>query len=100
MSHGIWWRADWKNLNLKIAMESNEVNTILSILKKSNYVTVLSETVVLEQVGLETIDINDAECSLEGCIHFCANRYRKRATTEFLRLLSETKALRRNRLWL
>ena len=32
--------------------------------------------------------------------HRRANRYRKRATTEFLRLLSETKALRRNRLWL
>jgi LysR family cyn operon transcriptional activator len=89
-----------RNLNLKVAMEANEVNTILNILRRSNYVTVLSETVILEHSGLVTIDIDDAECSMEGCLHFCANRYRKRSTEEFIRLLSDTKALRRSRLWL
>lgn len=52
---------DVRNLNLKIAMESNEVNAILNILRKSNYVTVLSETVVLEQEGLVTVDIENAQ---------------------------------------
>lgn len=89
-----------RNLNLKVAMEANEVNTILNILRRSNYVTVLSETVILEHNGLVTIDIDDAECNMEGCLHFCANRYRKRSTEEFIRLLSDTKALRRSRLWL
>lgn len=89
-----------RNLNLKVAMEANEVNAILNILRRSNYVTVLSETVILEHSGLVTIDIDDAECNMEGCLHFCANRYRKRSTEEFIRLLSDTKALRRNRLWL
>lgn len=42
-------------------MESNEVNAILNILRKSNYVTVLSETVVLEQEGLVTVDIENAQ---------------------------------------
>ena len=89
-----------RNLNLKVAIEANEVNTILNLLRKSNYITVLSETVVLEHSGLVTVEIDDAECSMEGCLHFCANRYRKRSTEEFIRLLSETKALRRSRLWL
>ncbi len=89
-----------RNLNLKVAMEANEVNTILNILRRSNFVTVLSETVILEHNGLVTIDIDDAECNMEGCLHFCANRYRKRSTEEFIRLLSDTKALRRSRLWL
>lgn len=89
-----------RNLNLKVAMEANEVNAILNILRRSNYVTVLSETVILEHSGLVTLDIDDAECNMEGCLHFCANRYRKRSTEEFIRLLSDTKALRRNRLWL
>ena len=89
-----------RNLNLKVAMEANEVNAILNILRRSNYVTVLSETVILEHNGLVTIDIDDAECNMEGCLHFCANRYRKRSTEEFIRLLSDTKALRRSRLWL
>ena len=89
-----------RNLNLKVAMEANEVNTILNILRRSNYVTVLSETVILEHNNLVTIDIDDAECNMEGCLHFCANRYRKRSTEEFIRLLSDTKALRRSRLWL
>lgn len=86
-------------LNLKIAIEANEVNTILNLLRKSNYVTVLSETVILEHNGLVTLEISDAECNMEGCIHFCTNRYRKRSVEEFIRLLSETKALRRNRSW-
>lgn len=89
-----------RNLNLKVAMEANEVNTILNLLRRSNYVTVLSETVILEHNGLVTIEIDDAECNMEGCLHFCANRYRKRSTEEFIRLLSDTKALRRSRLWL
>ena len=89
-----------RNLNLKVAMEANEVNTILNLLRRSNYVTLLSETVILEHNGLVTIEIDDAECNMEGCLHFCANRYRKRSTEEFIRLLSDTKALRRSRLWL
>lgn len=89
-----------RNLKLKVAIEANEVNTILNLLRKSNYITVLSETVVLEHSGLVTVEIEDAECSMEGCLHFCANRYRKRSTEEFIRLLSETKALRRSRMWL
>jgi len=89
-----------RSLNLKVTMEANEVNTILNLLPRSNYVTVLSETVVLEHDNLVTIDISDAECNMEGCLHFCANRYRKRSTEEFIRLLSDTKALRRSRLWI
>ena len=84
-----------RNLNLKVAIEANEVNTILNLLHRSNYVTILSETVILEHTGLVSIDISDAECSMQGCLHFCANRYRKRSTEEFIRLLSETKALKR-----
>ena len=89
-----------RNLNLKVAIESNEVNSILNLLRKSNYATILSETVILEHDGLTTINIDDAECSMEGCIHFCINRYRKRSVEEFIRLLSETRALLRNQLWL
>lgn len=66
-----------RNLNLKVALEANEVNTILNILKRSNYVTVLSETVILEHTGLVQIYIDDAECRMEGCLHFCTTRYRK-----------------------
>lgn len=83
-----------RNLKLNVALEANEVNTILNLLNRSNYVTVLSETVILEHKGLVRIDIDDAECRMEGCLHFCTNRYRKRSTEEFIRLLSDTKALR------
>lgn len=104
-SHGLQARSTFdeiiegRNLNLKVAMESNEVNAILNIIRKSNLVTVLSETVILEHDGLVSIEIDDAECNMEGCLHFCANRYRKRSTEEFIRLLSDTKALKRSQLW-
>ncbi len=89
-----------RNLNLKVAIEANEVNTILNLLRKSNYVTVLSETVILEHEDFVSLEISDAECNMEGCLHFCTNRYRKRSTEEFIRLLSETNALRKRRIWI
>lgn len=90
-----------RNLKLRITMEANEVNTILNLLKKSNFVTVLSETTILETNGVTAIEIDDAECSMEGCLSICTNRYRKRSAEEFIRLLSETNALkRRANLWL
>ncbi len=89
-----------RNLNLKVAIEANEVNTILNLLRKSNYVTVLSETVILEHDDFVSLEINDAECNMEGCLHFCTNRYRKRSTEEFIRMLSETNALRKRSIWI
>ena len=44
-----------RNLKLKIAMEANEVNTILNLLKKSNFVTVLSETTILETSTMQNV---------------------------------------------
>ena len=75
-----------RHLDLNVSIEANEVNTILNLLHKSNYVTVLSETVILEHKGLVSLPIDDAECRMEGCLHFCANRYRKRSTEEFIRI--------------
>ncbi len=89
-----------RDLELKIAVEANEVNTILNLLRKSNYVTVLSETVILEHSDFVSIEIDDAECNMEGCLHFCTNRYKKRSVDEFIRLLGETNALRKRSIWI
>lgn len=95
-SHGLQARSTFdeiiegRKLDLKVAMEANEVTAILNILRRSNYVTVLSETVIMEHDGLVAVNIADAECNMEGCLHFCANRYRKRSTEEFIRLLHWT----------
>ncbi len=89
-----------RNLNLKVAIEANEVNTILNLLRRSNYVTVLPETVILEHEDFVSLEIGDAECNMEGCLHFCTNRYRKRSTEEFIRMLSETNALRKRSIWI
>ncbi len=84
-----------RNLTLNVTIEANEVNTILNLLRRTNYVTVLSETVIREHDDFVSIEIGDAECNMEGCLHFCTNRYRKRSVDEFIRLLSETNALRK-----
>lgn len=106
-SHGLQARSTFDNiiegrgLNINIVMEANEVNAILNILRKSNMVTVLSETTTMEKTGVVPLEISDASCAMEGCLSICTNRYRKRSAEEFIRLLSETNALRkRANLWL
>lgn len=106
-SHGLQARSTFdtiiegRGLNINIVMEANEVNAILNILRKSNMVTVLSETTTLEKTGVVPLEISDASCAMEGCLSICTNRYRKRSSEEFIRLLSETNALRkRANLWL
>jgi LysR family cyn operon transcriptional activator len=77
------------------------VHILLKLNKQSDLVTILSEATIHDEQGIKAIPIDVLESGMEGCVHLLKNNYRKRSALEFIRLLSESNAIReRIRDWL
>ena len=76
-----------------VCLEINDVNALISLVRDSRLVTVLSTATVSQVEGVATVPIVGVDSSeMEGCYHFLRGSYRKVATREFLRILSESKS--------
>lgn len=82
------------NYDLKIRIESNDVNILLKLVKQFGMITVLSETTTYHEEGIKAIPIDLRIREMEGCIHTKKNVYRKRSALEFVRLLRESNVVR------
>lgn len=90
-----------RDYHFKVRIELNEVNILLKLIKGSNLVTILSEATIHNEKDVKAIPIDVPENEMEGCIHTLKNAYRKHSASEFIRLLSESNAIReRIRNWL
>ena len=78
----------------KVRLELNEVNILLKLVKQSGMVTILSETTTYNEIGVKAIPIDLNNKEMEGCVHMKKNVYRKHSTLEFIRILSESNAVR------
>lgn len=81
-------------VELKTRIELNEVNILLKLIRQSNMVTILSEATIHDEQGIKAIPLNMPENQMAGCVHMLKNTYRKRSAQEFIRLLSESNAIR------
>lgn len=77
----------------QVQLEINDVNVLLSLVKGSKLVTVLSQATVARQQGLIAIPLDHKDCQMEGAFSVCRDAYMKRSTKEFLRILSENRSL-------
>lgn len=85
----------------RVRIELNEVNILLKLIKGSELVTILSEATIHNEPGVKAIPLDVPENEMEGCVHMLKNVYRKHSALEFIRLLSESNAVReRVREWL
>ncbi len=85
----------------KVKIELNEVNILLKLIRESNLVTILSEATIHNEEGVHAVPLNVPEYEMEGCIHTLRNAYRKHSALEFIRMLSESNAIReRIRNWM
>lgn len=75
-------------------IELNEVNILLKLIRQSNMVTILSEATIHGEEGIKAIPLDIPENEMSGCVHMLKNTYRKRSAQEFVRLLSESNAIR------
>ena len=83
------------NYDLKVRMELNEVNMLLKLVKQVGILTILSETTIYNEGSIKAIPIDLRIKEMEGCIHMKKNVYRKRSALEFIRMLSESNAVRK-----
>ncbi len=87
--------------NLNIRIELNEVNILLKIIRQSNLVTILSEATIYSEQGVKAIPLDIANNEMQGCVHMLKKSYRKQSAIEFLKMLSESNAIReRIRKWI
>ncbi len=87
--------------NLNIRIELNEVNILLKLVKQSQLVTILSESTVQNEEGVRAVPIDSPDNEMTGCVHMLSNVYRKHSMCEFIRMLSESNAVReRSHDWL
>jgi LysR family cyn operon transcriptional activator len=76
-------------LRLKIGVEVSAIHMLLDLVRGTRFVTVLSKTTILQYDGLKAIPIKHPGCGMEGSYHIRKGAYLKRATRQFLQMLSE-----------
>lgn len=87
--------------NYRIRVELNEVNILLKLLRSTNLISVLAEASIHNEKGVRAIPIDVPSNEMDGCVHTLRGVYRKRSMQEFLRLLSESIAVKeRQNAWI
>ncbi len=87
--------------NLKVKIELNEVNILLNLVRQGLLVTVLAEATTYNEHNVRAIPLSLPDNEMDGCVHILKKAYRKKSMLEFIRLLSESIAVRqRQNSWL
>ena len=80
--------------NFNIRIELNEVNILLKLIRQTRLVTVLAEDSIYNERDVKAIPIDIPENEMMGCVHILKDSYHKHSMKEFVRLLSESMAVK------
>ena len=78
---------------LDAKIEMNNVSLLFKVIRESNYVTILSESTVIDQRELVAVPLDVPGNDMEGCIHVLKNSYIKASSREFIRMLSSSSVM-------
>lgn len=81
--------------NFKIRIEMNEVNTLLKLVRQTQLVTVLAEDSIYDVRDVKAVPIDIPDNQMAGCVHILKGAYRKHSMLEFIRILTESIAVKR-----
>ncbi|MBP3298826.1 MAG: LysR family transcriptional regulator [Muribaculaceae bacterium] len=84
---------DYNSLNIRI--ELNEVNTLLKLIRQTGLVTVLAEDSIYDIQDVKAVHIDVPDNEMTGCVHILKDTYRKHSMQEFIRILTESIAVKR-----
>ena len=79
---------------LKLRAELNEVNILLKLIRQNHLVTVLAEASIHNEKGIRAIPLDVPDNEMAGCVHTLKGAYHKRSMKEFIRLLSDSAAIK------
>lgn len=86
-----------QNVDLDVPLEFDLVTPLLRLVYHSNFATVLSSASIDTYSMLKAIPIEGSNNSLLGSFHVLKGAYRKKSTTEFIRILCDTDAVKDRR---
>lgn len=78
----------------RIAIEMNEVNILLKIVRNTNLVTVLAEDSIYGENDLKAVAIDIPNNEMTGCVHLLKDTYHKKSMKEFIGMLTESIAVK------
>lgn len=81
----------------KIRIELNDVNTLLKLVRQTCLVTVLAEDSIYDVRDVKAVPIDVPDSQMTGCVHILKDAYRKHSMQEFIRILTESIAVKRLR---
>lgn len=85
----------------RIRIEINEVNILLKLVRQTGLVTVLAEDSIYNEREVKAIPIDLPGNEMVGCVHILKDTYHKHSMQEFIRLLSESLAVKeRQNAWI
>lgn len=76
-----------------VRLEINDVSVLISLVRNSKLVTVLSSATVSHKTGVVAIPLHGRGTEMQGAFNFRTGSYMKGATKEFLRILCENRSL-------
>ena len=78
-----------------IRIELNDVNTLWKLVRQTSLVTVLAEDSIYDACDVKAVPINVPDNQMSGCVHILKETYRKHSMQEFVRILTESIAVKR-----
>ena len=81
----------------KVRIELNDVNTLLKLVRQARLVTVLAEDSIYSVCDVKAVPIDVPDNQMSGCVHILKETYRKHSMQEFVRILTESIAVKRFR---
>ena len=81
--------------NFKIRIELNELNTLLKLVRQTRLVTVLAEDSIYDIRDVKAVPIDVPDNQMTGCVHILKGTYHKHSMQEFIRILTESIAVKR-----
>ncbi|MDD6076654.1 MAG: LysR family transcriptional regulator, partial [Bacteroidales bacterium] len=67
----------------------------LKLVRQTNLVTVLAEDTIYGVGDVKAVPINVPDNQMSGCVHILKETYRKKSMQEFVRILTESIAVKR-----
>lgn len=99
-SKGLQARNAFDNLansyrDFHIRIELNEVNILLKLIRQTHLVTVLAEDSIYNERDVKAVPLDVPDNEMTGCVHILKDAYHKNSMKEFVRLLSESLAVKK-----
>ena len=81
--------------DFKIRIELSDVNALLKLVRQTCFVTVLAEDSIYDVRDVKAVPIDVPDNQMAGCVHVLKGAYRKHSMLEFIRMLTESIAVKR-----